>query len=83
MAKSSASKKGKRNRNSLSTRAIHAGELRRKYADSLMTPIIQTSTFTFRDSKHIEDYTKKGKVVISANNGYIEFADTVAADIQS
>lgn len=61
MAKSSASKKGKRNRNSLSTRAIHAGELRRKYADSLMTPIIQTSTFTFRDSKHIEDYTKKGK----------------------
>ncbi|MFC1676428.1 trans-sulfuration enzyme family protein [Planctomycetota bacterium] len=47
--------------NSLSTRAIHAGEHRRKYADSLTTPIIQTSTFTFRDSKHIEDYTKKGK----------------------
>lgn len=46
---------------SLSTRAIHAGEPRRKYADSLTTPIIQTSTFTFQDSKHIEDYTKKGK----------------------
>ena len=26
-----------------------------------MTPIIQTSTFTFRGSKHIEDFTKKGK----------------------
>ncbi len=46
---------------SLSTRAIHAGEPRRKYADSLMTPIVQTSTFTFKNSKHIEDYTKKGK----------------------
>ena len=46
---------------SLSTRAIHAGEPRRKYADSITTPIIQTSTFTFRNSKHIEDYTKKGK----------------------
>ncbi len=46
---------------SMSTRAIHAGEPRRKYADSLTTPIIQTSTFTFRNSKHIEDYTRKGK----------------------
>jgi cystathionine gamma-synthase len=46
---------------SLFTRSIHAGEPRRKYADSLMTPIIQTSTFTFQNSKHIEDYTKKGK----------------------
>jgi cystathionine gamma-synthase len=46
---------------SLSTRAIHAGEPRKKYADSLTTPIIQTSTFTFSSSKAIEDYTKKGK----------------------
>jgi cystathionine gamma-synthase len=46
---------------SLSTRAIHAGEPRSKYADSLTTPIIQTSTYTFRNSKAIEDYTKKGK----------------------
>jgi cystathionine gamma-synthase len=46
---------------SLSTRSIHAGEPREKYADSLTTPIIQTATFTFKDSKAIEDYTKKGK----------------------
>src|SRR4030043_2422718 len=45
----------------LSTRAIHAGEMRRKYADSITTPIVQTSTYTFKDSKAIEDYTKKGK----------------------
>ncbi len=61
MAKSSREKKVVRNGASISTRAIHAGEPRRKYADSLTTPIIQTSTFTFRNSKHIEDYTKKGK----------------------
>jgi len=41
--------------------AVHSGEPRRKYADSITTPIIQTSTFTFKDSKHIEAFTKKGK----------------------
>jgi cystathionine gamma-synthase len=60
MAKSSSNKKARGNQ-SMSTRAVHAGEPRRKYADSLTTPIIQTSTFTFQSSKHIEDFTKKGK----------------------
>ena len=61
MAKSSRKNKANRGGESLSTRAIHAGEPRKKYADSLTTPIIQTSTFTFKNSKAIEDYTKKGK----------------------
>ena len=61
MAKSSNKKKVIRGGKSLSTRAIHAGEPRRKYADSLTTPIVQTSTFTFKNSKAIGDYTKKGK----------------------
>jgi cystathionine gamma-synthase len=52
---------GKSKKQSLATRSIHTGEPRRKYADSITTPIVQTSTFTFQDSKHIEDYTKKGK----------------------
>jgi cystathionine gamma-synthase len=46
---------------SLAARAIHAGESRRKYADSITTPIVQTATFTFANSKDIEEYTKKGK----------------------
>ncbi len=46
---------------SLSTRSIHAAEPRRRYADSITTPIVQTSTFTFENSQRIEDYTKKGK----------------------
>jgi len=61
MAKSSPRRKTGRRSKSLATRSIHAGEPRRKYADSLMTPIIQTSTSTFRDSRHIEDYTINGK----------------------
>jgi cystathionine gamma-synthase len=52
--------KPRKSNQSLSTRAVHAGEHRRRYADSITTPIIQTSTFTFRDSRHIEDYTRKG-----------------------
>ena len=46
---------------SISTRAVHAGEKKEKYADSLTTPIVQTATFTFKNSKDIEDYTKNGK----------------------
>lgn len=61
MHKSSEKNKNAYGGKSLSTRSIHAGEPREKYADSLTTPIIQTATFTFKDSKAIEDYTKKGK----------------------
>ena len=61
MAKKSVKKAGTEKKQSIFTRSVHAGEPRRKYADSITTPIIQTSTFTFKDSKHIEDYTKKGK----------------------
>lgn len=61
MAKSYTKKKRGIDARGLATRAIHAGEPRRKYADSLITPIIQTSTFTFKDSKHIEQYTKGNK----------------------
>ncbi|MBL7139537.1 MAG: PLP-dependent transferase [Planctomycetes bacterium] len=44
-----------------STRAIHAGEERERYADAITTPIVQTSTYAFKDSKEIEAYTKHGK----------------------
>ncbi len=45
----------------LSTRAIHAGEDRSRYADAITTPIVQTSTYAFKNSKEIEAYTKGGK----------------------
>lgn len=44
-----------------STRSIHAGEDRLRYADSITTPIVQTATYAFKDSKEIEAYTKHGK----------------------
>ncbi len=46
----------------LSTRAIHAGEDRQRYADAITTPIVQTATYVFKDSREIEAYTKKGKL---------------------
>lgn len=45
----------------LSTRSVHAGEDRSRYADSITTPIVQTSTYAFKDSREIEAYTKHGK----------------------
>ena len=44
------------------TRAVHAGEDRQHYADAITTPIVQTSTYVFKNSKEIEAYTKGGKV---------------------
>lgn len=45
----------------ISTRSVHAGEDRLRYADSITTPIVQTSTYAFKDSQEIEAYTKHGK----------------------
>ena len=59
------SKKDKRPKNGLKlglgTRAIHAGEDRLRYADAITTPIVQTSTYAFKDSNEIRAYTKGGK----------------------
>jgi len=49
------------NRHSLFTRAIHAGEPRAKYANSITTPIVQTSTYTFTNTAEILAYTTKKK----------------------
>ena len=45
----------------IASRAIHAGEPRERYADTLTTPIFQTSTYVFKDSKDIEEYTRGNK----------------------
>jgi cystathionine gamma-synthase len=54
-------KEDKKNTTGMSTRSIHAGEPHAKYADSITTPIFQTSTFTFKDSNYIREYTKDKK----------------------
>lgn len=51
----------KKDRLGMSSRAIHAGEPRDHYADAITTPIFQTSTFVFKNSGDIEDYTKNKK----------------------
>lgn len=44
---------------SISTNCIHAGEERFKPHDSITTPIIQSSTFVFKNSQDIREYTQK------------------------
>jgi cystathionine gamma-synthase len=39
-----------------STQAVHAGEVRRKPFGAITTPIVQASTYTFRDTAEIMDY---------------------------
>lgn len=52
----------KKNNKSIYTQSIHAGEDRERYADSITTPIVQSSTYTFKDSREIEAYTRNDKV---------------------
>ncbi len=42
-----------------STQSVHAGEERRKPFGALTTPIIQTSTYTFRDSAEIRTFMEQ------------------------
>ena len=44
---------------SSSTDCVHAGEDRIKPYDSIITPIIQSSTFVFKDSEDIRNYTQE------------------------
>ena len=42
-----------------STRAVHGGAQRRKAFNSLNTPIVQTATYTFRDTQELIDYMER------------------------
>ena len=42
-----------------STKAVHAGETKRKLDGALTTPIVQTSTYTFADTAEIVDFMQR------------------------
>jgi cystathionine gamma-synthase len=41
---------------SIQTRTVHGGEKRVKHGHAITTPIFQTSTYTFKDSRDLNDY---------------------------
>ncbi|MFH1538818.1 MAG: aminotransferase class I/II-fold pyridoxal phosphate-dependent enzyme, partial [bacterium] len=43
----------------MSTRCVHSADLRGRFEDTVSTPIFQTSTFVFHDTKDIKEYTSK------------------------
>jgi cystathionine gamma-synthase len=49
--------KRKASGSSIFTTAVHGGEDHFKYADAITTPIVQTSTFVFKNSEEIKQYT--------------------------
>ena len=53
--------KKKSDKKGFSTLAVHGGEERKKYCDSVTVPIVQTSTYVFHDEKDIKDYTSGKK----------------------
>ncbi len=50
-----ATEKPNRSKSGPSTQAVHAGEPRAKQDNAITTPIVQTATYTFADSKEIAD----------------------------
>ena len=50
------SQKGKADRRGFSTRSVHAGETRDKYANAITTPIVQSSVYVFDDSAEMIEY---------------------------
>lgn len=44
-----------------SSKAVHAGESRKKFADTLITPIVQTATFVFENTADIIEFTSEQK----------------------
>ena len=43
----------------ISTLAVHAGEPRPKFGNALATPILQTATYTFADTRELQDHFER------------------------
>jgi cystathionine gamma-synthase len=46
-------------RRGISTLAVHAGEPRPKFGNALATPILQTATYTFADTRELHDHFER------------------------
>ncbi len=58
-----------------STKAVHAGESRRKLDGALTTPIVQTSTYTFADTAEIVDFMQRKAVGGGARHEYGRYSN--------
>jgi len=75
----------KSDKRGISTTAVHAGEARKKFADSLTTPIVQTSTYIFHDEVDIAEYTSGKKYryeYLRYGNPTVDAAERKLADLE-
>jgi cystathionine gamma-synthase len=68
----------------LSTRVVHAGEKRNKPYHAITTPIAQTSTFTFEDTRDLVDYME-GKMWgdVTDREEYGRYGNPTVAAVES
>jgi cystathionine gamma-synthase len=58
-----------------STKAVHAGETKRKLDGALTTPIVQTSTYTFADTAEIVDFMQRKAAGEDARHEYGRYSN--------
>jgi cystathionine gamma-synthase len=58
-----------------STKAVHAGETKRKLDGALTTPIVQTSTYTFADTAEIVDFMQQKATGEDARHEYGRYSN--------
>jgi cystathionine gamma-synthase len=59
-----------------STSAVHAGELKRKPFGAITTPIVPSSTYTFRDSAEILEFMQtKARTGVSPRDEYGRYSN--------
>ena len=62
-----------------STKAVHAGETKRKLDGALTTPIVQTSTYTFADTAEIVDFMRHKAAGEGARHEYGRYSNPTQA----
>lgn len=62
-----------------STKAVHAGETKRKLDGALTTPIVQTSTYTFADTAEIVDFMRRKAAGEEARHEYGRYSNPTQA----
>src|SRR5512139_2738281 len=59
----------------LATQVVHAGEARRKPYGALTTPLVQSSTFTFRDTAEILEFMQAKEEGVDLRDEYGRYSN--------
>jgi len=67
-----------------STQAVHAGEVRRKPYGAVTLPIVQTSTYTFKDSAEIKEFMQaKARGEVGVRDEYGRYSNPTCSTVEA